>query len=95
MDAHLIVRDRPSDPKVSVPGASEDLIHRPRLVEILTKTQASLICVTAPAGYGKSIIAAQWLVTRNQPVAWLSLDRYDNDFLEFLLLGPIDPAQWH
>ena len=35
--------------------------------------------MTAPAGYGKSTLLAEWAATEDRPVAWLSLDRFDDD----------------
>jgi LuxR family maltose regulon positive regulatory protein len=44
--------------------------------------QLTLMC--APAGYGKTCLAAQWLRAAESPVAWLSLDEEDNDPARFL-----------
>ena len=35
--------------------------------------------MTAPAGYGKSTLLAEWAATEDRPVAWVSLDRFDDD----------------
>jgi LuxR family maltose regulon positive regulatory protein len=35
--------------------------------------------VTAPAGYGKSTFLAEWAAAEDRPVAWVSLDRFDDD----------------
>jgi LuxR family maltose regulon positive regulatory protein len=40
--------------------------------------------ISAPAGYGKSVLASQWLETCACPGAWLSLDENDNDLRVFL-----------
>ena len=40
--------------------------------------------ISAPAGYGKSVLASQWLETCECPGAWLSLDENDNDLRVFL-----------
>jgi LuxR family maltose regulon positive regulatory protein len=39
----------------------------------------TLICVVAPAGYGKTTLLAQWADSRRPRMAWLSADRRDND----------------
>jgi LuxR family maltose regulon positive regulatory protein len=44
----------------------------------------TLILVAAPAGYGKSTLAAEWLETCARPSAWLSLDEGDSDLMVFL-----------
>ena len=40
---------------------------------------ASLFSVTAPGGYGKTTLLAQWAARGAGRVAWLSLDERDND----------------
>ena len=37
------------------------------------------MAVTAPAGYGKSTMLAEWAESEDRPVAWVSLDRFDDD----------------
>lgn len=63
------------------------LVHRARLTDILwTGMQHRVTVVVAPAGYGKTTLLGDWLSTlsvRNWPVAWVSLDGYDNDPLRF------------
>jgi LuxR family maltose regulon positive regulatory protein len=44
------------------------LIERPRLTRLLDETTARIILLTAPAGYGKTTLAQQWLAGR--PHAW-------------------------
>ncbi len=53
----------------------QDLIHR------LTGTAAKLVLAEAPAGFGKTILMAQWRasVTEKRRFAWVSLDRGDDD----------------
>ena len=38
-----------------------------------------MVGVTAPAGYGKSTLLAEWARAEDRPVAWVSLDRFDDD----------------
>jgi len=62
------------------PGA----VHRERLSLLAPRFEQSvctLIC--APAGYGKSTLAAEWAVSSETPSAWLSLDEADNDIRVF------------
>lgn len=42
----------------------------------------TLIC--APAGYGKTTLACQWLCAIKTPSAWFSIDKSDNDLRRFL-----------
>jgi LuxR family maltose regulon positive regulatory protein len=44
------------------------VIERPRLTRMLDETNARTILLTAPAGYGKTTLAQQWL--SGQPNAW-------------------------
>jgi LuxR family maltose regulon positive regulatory protein len=43
-----------------------------------------LTLVSAPAGFGKTTVLAQWVAQAELPVAWLSLDAGDNDPHRFL-----------
>ena len=38
-----------------------------------------MVGITAPAGYGKSTLLAEWAHAEDRPVAWVSLDRFDDD----------------
>jgi LuxR family maltose regulon positive regulatory protein len=40
--------------------------------------------VSAPAGFGKTTVASEWVAESGQPTAWLSLDEADNDLARFL-----------
>ena len=56
-------------------------VERSALIERLTATEAKLILIEAPAGYGKTILAAQWRAhtVQARPFAWISLDEDDNE----------------
>jgi LuxR family transcriptional regulator, maltose regulon positive regulatory protein len=53
-------------------GAPSHIIQRPRLTKILDETAARIILLCAPAGYGKTTLARQWVATRSEPVLWYS-----------------------
>lgn len=38
-----------------------------------------MVSISAPAGYGKSTMLAEWAATEKRAVAWVSLDRSDDD----------------
>ena len=70
--------------KLHVPRPRQDLVPRPRLAERLDEGLArGLMLVCAPAGYGKTVLLANWARRGQQPVAWLSLDVGDNDPARF------------
>jgi LuxR family transcriptional regulator, maltose regulon positive regulatory protein len=56
--------DIPSD----IGAASPHIIQRPRLIRLLGQTHARVILLVAPAGYGKTTLARQWLV--DKPHVW-------------------------
>jgi LuxR family maltose regulon positive regulatory protein len=59
-------------------------VPRPRLTARLDEGLArGLVLVCAPAGYGKTVLLADWVRHGRQPVAWLSLDAGDNDPARF------------
>lgn len=69
----------------------ERLIERPRLLDLLTKAGGyKLILLVAPAGYGKTTLALQYINRLNQPAVWYQLDSFDNDpavFVQYLVMG--------
>ena len=70
--------------KLHVPRPRPDLVPRPRLAERLDEGLAlGLMLVCAPAGYGKTVLLADWARRGQLPVAWLSLDVGDNDPARF------------
>ena len=73
--------------KLFIPPARKNLVHRPRLVQILNEAwqqDRKLILVSASAGYGKTTLVAEWLRGIQAKTAWLSLDKADNDPARFL-----------
>src|SRR6201986_2440326 len=73
--------------KVYVPKSRRGLVPRPRLSERLDRGTAwTLTLVSAPAGLGKTTLLTEWLAAGaagERLVAWLSLDRADNDPASF------------
>ena len=72
----------PVDTKLHGPDSRREWVNRPRLLRELTGTaSAKLVLVDAPAGFGKTTLLAQWrsVAAGDRPVAWLSLDRGDDD----------------
>jgi ATP-dependent transcriptional regulator len=77
--------------KLLPPRIETTIIQRTRLLEILKeKESCKLILLSAPAGYGKSLLLRQYADTINTPVVWYQLDHFDNDpvvFLQYLISG--------
>ena len=66
--------------KLHLPRSRVQLVPRSHLVERLQEGVAgALTLVSAPAGFGKTTLLAQWLAQSSTPVAWLSLEAEDND----------------
>ncbi len=72
--------------KLFVPRPRRGLVTRPRLSERLQRiTTSKLALVSAPAGFGKTTLLAEWVATQaaapteDARMAWLSLDARDND----------------
>jgi len=70
--------------KLHVPGPRPGLIPRLRLADRLDQgLDSGMVLVSAPAGYGKTVLLADWVRRGQRPVAWLSLDAGDNDPARF------------
>jgi LuxR family maltose regulon positive regulatory protein len=67
--------------KLHVPRLHRGLVVRPRLSQRLSRgAESALTLVSAPAGFGKTTLLADWLTAASGPsAAWLSLDQRDND----------------
>jgi LuxR family maltose regulon positive regulatory protein len=70
--------------KFCPPNLSSDLVNRDRLIELLRGSQeVPLTLVSAPAGYGKSVLVSQWLDQYEGLSFWLSLDKADSSLRRF------------
>ena len=65
--------------KLTPPSPRSDVVVRTRLLRELDAAPAQVISLIAPPGYGKTTLLAQWISRTKRPVAWLTLDRLDND----------------
>src|SRR5215467_7802660 len=89
-----------SEPKFHPPGARPGIVTRTALLRRLATAQAPVITVTAPPGYGKTALMAQWANRLGCCAACLSCDDADNDPVVLLSalamaldrIGPVDPA---
>jgi LuxR family maltose regulon positive regulatory protein len=88
------------EPKLHPPLARPGIVPRTALVDRLLASDAEpVVCVIAPAGYGKTTLLAQWAQHTAHRVGWVSVDQRDNDpavLLRYLAVAldrvePIDP----
>ncbi len=67
--------------KFFLPRVRAGLIARTRLDEVLSGRRSRLTLLSAPAGFGKTTLLAQWLRAEAErsdlKIAWVSLDEAD------------------
>jgi LuxR family transcriptional regulator, maltose regulon positive regulatory protein len=69
-------------PKLRAPELRPEQLARPGLLELLREgLHRKTTLISAPAGYGKTTLLAQWRHAEeaNHSFAWVSLDEQDND----------------
>ncbi len=88
------------DAKLRKPVLRPWVVRRDRIVPaLMAEPRTPVISIVAPAGYGKTILLADWASRERRRVAWLTIDDSDNDpsvFLKYLAaaidrLAPIGP----
>ena len=67
------------DAKLSIPPPRPESVSRAALIDAARASLRRVVAVTAPAGYGKSTLLAQWAAAEHRRVGWISLDRFDDD----------------
>src|SRR5690625_2846617 len=73
--------------KINIPYYNQPLFTRNRLHSQLDNgLNYAITLITAPTGYGKTATLSKWATLQKHPVAWISLDERDNQFLTFWLL---------
>ena len=71
--------------KLFVPSSQSTWIQRPRLIKRMDEGFArKLTLISAPAGFGKTTLLANWIHQKKIAAAWLSVDENDNDPIQFL-----------
>ena len=88
--------------KIQRPVHRDGLVARTKLLDVLAATpdHASLILLTAPAGYGKTTVLSQWAAEDSREFAWVTVDEADGDpvrmaghvALALHRIQPLDPA---
>jgi LuxR family maltose regulon positive regulatory protein len=73
--------------KLYIPPLRPKVVVRTLLIERLNEglfLGRNLTLISAPAGFGKSTLVSEWIVSSKRPAAWLSLDKGDKDPIRFL-----------
>jgi LuxR family maltose regulon positive regulatory protein len=65
--------------KLRPPAVRTGVVARTALLNRLAGYSEPVISIIAPPGYGKSTLMAQWAERKGRRVAWVSVDRRDND----------------
>lgn len=68
--------------RLYIPKVRPGKVHRPALIDRLQRgTGTKLTLISAPAGFGKTTLLAEWLAATSpgRGVAWISLDGSDNE----------------
>ncbi len=82
--------------KLYIPAKPASRVIRSRLVERMNDIpRKPLTLISAPAGFGKTTLLAEWIAQTSLPVAWLSVDQRDNDPYRFLsyLIAALESVQ--
>jgi len=82
--------------KLYIPAPPASKVVRTNLLDRLYEVERkALTIISAPAGFGKTTLLAEWIAQTSLPVAWLSLDNGDNDLYRFLsyLIAALDSIQ--
>lgn len=69
--------------KFQPPTEPNYLLKRPHLVAQMNRPVTLL---HAPSGFGKSTLLSAWIQASNRPVAWVTLDSFDDDPVRFCQL---------
>jgi LuxR family maltose regulon positive regulatory protein len=66
--------------KITAPGVPGWVVPRPRVTKLIAEGArwCPLTVVTGPPGAGKTMALALWAAAEPRPVAWVSLDEFDN-----------------
>ena len=90
----------PSEIKLRRPELRPGVVARPDLTTRLRASDATVVLVVAPPGYGKTTLLSQMTVEAERPFAWLTVTEEDNDpsaLLTYIALAlnsvePLDSA---
>jgi LuxR family maltose regulon positive regulatory protein len=70
--------------KLYIPNIPSGFVYRPALAKKMDLALEKRLClISTPAGYGKTTLIGSWAKQREHPLAWISLDEGDNNFVRF------------
>ncbi|HEY5465925.1 MAG TPA: hypothetical protein VIL27_02705, partial [Clostridia bacterium] len=69
--------------KLRRPGIPDDVIVRRRLTDRIAASGRHNVLLTAPIGYGKTVLMTQIHLARDESAIWYRLDETDNAFRQF------------
>jgi LuxR family maltose regulon positive regulatory protein len=71
--------------KLNIPPLREKRVLRPRLItRLYAGVDDKLTLVSSPAGFGKTTLLSEFSASCDRPVAWLLIDKDDNDPIRFI-----------
>ena len=79
-----IRRDSLFATKLNVPRTRAHLVSRSHLLKRLMRgLDCALTLISAPAGFGKTTLLAQWFAESSTPIVWFSLEPEDDEPIRF------------
>jgi LuxR family transcriptional regulator, maltose regulon positive regulatory protein len=87
-DSEINPKNPVLDIKITLPIIHGNIIHRTGLIKKLENginNCPQITLVSAPPGYGKTTLIADWLNNHNIKNIWFTLDKLDNDPIRFFL----------
>src|SRR6478672_7383171 len=70
----------PTEAKFRPSVRTDGLVFRGPLVDRLSDSASNrVVRITAPPGYGKTVVVSQWSYEDPRPFAWITADEADND----------------
>ena len=80
-----------------LPPAQRHIIKRPRLTKLLDEAEARIILLVAPAGYGKTTLAREWLGEPTRRVTWFQAKPTSTDIAALATgiaraVSPVQPS---
>src|SRR4051812_268212 len=87
VDSTILTRPTLPSTRLYPPRLHVNLVPRSSLIATLSDdSERRLTVITAPAGFGKSILAAQWVAQLALPTAWVKLEAADDSPRRFFAL---------